>query len=255
MEGMLISFEALREFRRKEKEDKGLTRLPPEFYPICSASIKKMSDLAKDHNSIIETGNMRKALEDIFELREMKIIQMALHSARGAAAPKNLLPEEKEFFDRALDNILSLRKGLLKDVIEGRVEYRPPEIKHDNETKHGKTETYPMATENQHAPKPEIKTVEHPPQALKAEPPKNFESSAVNINNEAREKRHEKTTMESLIVKHEDPKRLKIMFLRPLPAFMGTDELPYGPVNEGDSLELPRDVAEFLIAKGAAKKA
>lgn len=250
---MLISFDALREFRRKEKEDKGLTQLPPEFYPICSTSIKKMSDLAKDANSMIETSNMRKALEDIFELREMKIIQMALHSARGAAAPKNLLPEEREFFDRALGNILNLRKGLLKDVIEGRVEYKT------SPSAHAKTEPH-IVMEKDVPLKPEVKNdvpkaIEARNEPMRTEPPKHSDQQAHIPTQASHEKKSGKTTMESLFVKHEDAKRLKIVFLRPLPAFMGTDELPYGPVNEGDSLEIPRDVAEFLIAKGAAKKA
>lgn len=250
---MLISFDALREFRRKEKDDKGLTQLPPEFYPICSSSIKKMSDLAKDHDSIIETGNMKKALEDIFEMREMKIILMALHSARGAAAPKNLLPEEKEFFDKTLDGILSLRNGLLKDVIEGRVEYKAPPAAHAN------AESHVIQMAQQHAQNDVSKETHHQ-EIRKIEPAKyvkqpHEEPPHMHEQTHAGEKKSAKTTMESMLIKHEDPKRLKITFLRPLPAFMGTDELPYGPVNEGDSLELPIDVAEFLIAKGAAKKA
>ncbi len=232
---MMISFESLRDFQRKEREDKNLVQLPASFYPACSESIKKLSERTKDTSSIMELENMKKAFEDILEIREKKMILMALHSARGSAAPKNLLPEEKDFFEKSLENILSLRKGLAKDVIDGRLEFKEEPIVE---------KTIP----HQLPPKAEEKKIE-----IKL-PVTNIVAEKIHEIHQTIHEPSRSVTMESLLVKETSSGRMSVMFMKELPRFMGTDERAYGPVKEGDILDIPKDVAEFLIGKGAAKK-
>jgi DNA replication initiation complex subunit (GINS family) len=47
--------------------------------------------------------------------------------------------------------------------------------------------------------------------------------------------------------------RLDVIVLEEIPAFVGTDEVEYGPLRPGDEINLPKDVAELLIKRGVVK--
>ncbi|MBW2987914.1 hypothetical protein DRJ48_00075 [Candidatus Woesearchaeota archaeon] len=47
---------------------------------------------------------------------------------------------------------------------------------------------------------------------------------------------------------------MRVLLLKPLPRFVGEGFKVYGPYNEGDSVELPSNIAELLIKKGHAKE-
>jgi len=244
---MMISFESLREFQRKEKYEKGLTELPNGFYPQCSISLKSMEEKAKDTSGILELEGMKKTLEDVLEMRERKILLMALHSARGASAPINLLPEEKKFFDNLLSNIIGLRKDLLDDIMQGRLKVPKEEIKQKLPQRPPQKSMY---KEKIIEKKPEsIKTeyIEPVKPQVKAEVKEPTQTSLPEESKEKRLKNGELPLTQA--------GRMKVTFLKELPAFMATDSKAYGPVKPGDILDLPEDVAQFLINKKDAKKA
>ncbi len=73
-----------------------------------------------------------------------------------------------------------------------------------------------------------------------------MESIAAHIK-EFRKKRKES-------VVREKPKGVNVALLEDLPVFVGTDMKNYGPFKKGDIATLPRDVAEVLVQKNAARR-
>jgi len=251
---MMISFEGLREFQRKEKVDKGLIELPLEFYPHCSVSIKTMEGKVKDSSTVLELEGMKKTVQDILEMRERKILLMALHSSRSSSPPKNLLPEEKSLFDSIFDNMEGFRKSLIDDIMQGglktpkeekpksRLPQRPPEKPpQKNEPINPKSQDV-----NKPATQVPIKSIQAQPQIKReiVEKQSNLEEGPKNMKK-----------LKSSLLPTTPAGRMKVKFIKELPSFMGTDSKAYGPVKPGDVIDLPEDVAQFLISKKDAKKA
>lgn len=244
----VVSFKTLRELRAKEQGEGGLSKLPENFYPLCSEYIKGVSRKADDKASLLEAENAKKTLEDIFEMRERKMLLMALHASRGSIAPVNLLPEEREFFDKAMENIVSLRKSLLKDVVEGRLEMKAEQCVPVVDPPH-KT-AMPAAPfsspPSQSRPAPLVQRPPPPAVQPKTAAPMTAREPQT-ITPAAGEGKN------SMLQVTTDNGRMRVRMLQPLPEFMGTDERPYGPLEKGDEIELPEDVARFLIGKKAAE--
>jgi len=54
-------------------------------------------------------------------------------------------------------------------------------------------------------------------------------------------------------VEHEGD-RVKIRIIRPIPAIMGVDSKQYGPFEEGQEVEIPRETADILLGKEIAEE-
>ena len=48
--------------------------------------------------------------------------------------------------------------------------------------------------------------------------------------------------------------KISVRIIRPLPSFIGSDMVHYGPVNDGDILKLPTDNARILTERGIAEE-
>ena len=51
-----------------------------------------------------------------------------------------------------------------------------------------------------------------------------------------------------------DNEKISVRIIRPLPSFIGSDMVHYGPVNDGDILKLPTDNARILTERGIAEE-
>jgi len=80
--------------------------------------------------------------------------------------------------------------------------------------------------------------------------------SRVSVREEAvKEETKESTEREDgkEIIEREDGK-VKVRILQPLPAIIGADSKHYGPFEEGEEIEIPRETAEILIGKGMVEE-
>jgi len=111
-----ISFELIRKIQREEQRSPKPTKLPAGFYDSVKSYLQYKRDSGSRKMSL-ETKNVERLVEDIFNRRERKILNSALIAARTSIPPENLTEEEKEFFDQVVFLVKKRREQLLDIMI------------------------------------------------------------------------------------------------------------------------------------------
>jgi DNA replication initiation complex subunit (GINS family) len=242
-----ITYEQLFDTLRREKSRDELQKLEKNFYDqvriflsikedmIRAESVQGINSLAAQRAQI-EFQNVKKILKELYERRERKIITMALHRTRTEAAiidNDTLLAEEKLFLESMVHLMLQTREQILSVVenrmpvivtpgpqYEARVFAAPQPTSYDQDMKYTIREKEPEYEEE--APKEQ-------PAPARAEEERGDTFTTVETN-------------------------IKVMFLAPVPKFVGKDLRVFGPYEQGASAELPDDIAQILIRKGRAQE-
>jgi DNA replication initiation complex subunit (GINS family) len=124
----VISFEYLRKIFNEEKKSQNLTKIPDDFYETVRMYIEGKKKLAKEKKDEIELRNIERIVENIFNLRERKIINFAIMAARAGVQPSNLTSEERQFFQKVFETLKERRvildkiKSALEEEINKEVE-------------------------------------------------------------------------------------------------------------------------------------
>ncbi len=158
-----ITFETLFDLLRREKNREELQKMEPSFYADVISYLKekitfleeknKQGDLfaASDRDKAKrEFDNIKRILRDLYELREKKIISIAINKSRsGSDIIDNsaLLDEEKKMYSEFLQILNNYREGILfnltnaklpeiKEIVkeEKKVEVEKQEVKQDDKT-------------------------------------------------------------------------------------------------------------------------
>lgn len=124
-----ISYKTLRKLQQTEQTTAVLTKIPMNFYLELSAYMKNLEQsVDKEKNPMKlklftdETLNTKKIATSIYELREKKIVQAALATARGATPDlNNFVDIEKRLYLSLVEQITSSRK----EIFEGQDKPRP----------------------------------------------------------------------------------------------------------------------------------
>ena len=127
-----ITFDSVREAYRKERGAALLQAVAPDFYEKVMEYLSRKkgelesarerggrfgNKLVKHHETELENAIM--TLNQLVELRERKIVQLALAQSKTAIKTDlNLHPSEKELFDGILDIIKRKRKATLTDEFQ-----------------------------------------------------------------------------------------------------------------------------------------
>lgn len=116
-----ITFELIRRIQREEQRIQKLTKLPDNFYNAVSAYIqqKKKITLNEDRKGGLEFKNVQRLVEDIFDRRERKILNLAIIAARTGIPPENLTEEEKDFFNSLTSTIKKRRDESMQKFFAG----------------------------------------------------------------------------------------------------------------------------------------
>lgn len=229
-EDSAITFETFRKFQRKEKKNEKLQELPEDFFQTCVDWISEKQEKFQENGDsavLKEMENVKSIVKDIFERRRKKILLLALHSVRSKKVSENLLPEEKEFFERIVENLRNLEENLLERVLEG----KEPDGEEGEESEVKEQEEI---SEEQTAGEEKEEDVEGGEDVVTHD-----------LNSEDGD---ERVKVES----GEGEKLLKIT--EPVDRFMGTDDKDYGPLERGDLVTLPEDVAELLLEREKAEE-
>jgi DNA replication initiation complex subunit (GINS family) len=122
-----ITYEALFELLRRERDRQELQKLSDTFYDDVMSYIKEKLDLMVKLQSENETEKTKKQVEntkrmltELYERRERKILEMAVNKSRIDNKPMDtsvLLANEKEFFQKVVDMLYVNRKGVLTTVL------------------------------------------------------------------------------------------------------------------------------------------
>lgn len=126
-----ITFESLFDLFRNEKARPQLEKLNDTFYEDVVEYLKdKETMLQKDDDVLFsaedkektskQLQNIKRILKNLYELREKKIINLALIKSRTGTNIIDfsvLLPEERQFFDSAVKNFDNFRTGILSNLL------------------------------------------------------------------------------------------------------------------------------------------
>ncbi len=112
----ILTFKFLRELQKKERASRELETLDNDFYSQVSDYMKKKLNLDLKNNQdfaarrdLEHTGII---IKDILNRRERKVINLAILNIRGTIIPKNILPEEKELFEKIKSAVKKYRGNL-----------------------------------------------------------------------------------------------------------------------------------------------
>jgi len=117
----MITFELIRKVQRDEQNSPKLTKLPENFYDKVNAYLqqKRKTD---ERRAGLELKNVERLVEDIFNRRERKILNLVLISARTAIPPENLSEEEISLFESVVNLIKDRRENILSKLLEKKEE-------------------------------------------------------------------------------------------------------------------------------------
>jgi DNA replication factor GINS len=112
-----ITYELIRKIQREEQASTKLTKLPENFFEAVAQYIEKK--LQTEKKSTLEIKNIQMLVEDIFNRRERKILNLAIIGARTNIPPENLLEEEKIFYEQLVNTIKKRREEKLEKILKG----------------------------------------------------------------------------------------------------------------------------------------
>ncbi len=112
-----ITFELIRKIQREERDSPQLTKLPENFFEKVSAYLEQKKKM-EDRKASLEVKNVERLVENIFDLRERKILNQAIITVRTKIPPQNLTQEEEKFFEEVVKILKERREkffGLKKE--------------------------------------------------------------------------------------------------------------------------------------------
>lgn len=116
---MQISYEELRRIYRLEKNTSRLVEVDQDFFESLGEFVKKQKESYLKSLKDLSTSkandftNLKKMIDEIFSIREKKILNKALVSSRtGEISEEKMALQEKETFDEILKTLNSHRKLL-----------------------------------------------------------------------------------------------------------------------------------------------
>jgi len=248
--GEQISYDYLFNLLSREKSKQDLQDIEKSFYKttlyllnqkekkICAQMSQQslLSDSSFEKEKI-QTSSIRKTFTDIINLRQKKVILLALMRSRieSTIINKELFTyEEESFFEDSVRLFRSFKSGLfnqdLSDFkIESQNKINSEELKSSDDTL-----------------KDDISTNSEGINKNSTDVDSNKESNLNKISESLESK-------EELNI-NENSEMINIKFLSKMSKFYGPKKEIYGPFSEDDEAEIPAIVANILIKKGRAEK-
>lgn len=120
----MLTFESIREAEREERDSKKLQKIPDNFFDLVIDYMDKKEKI-KDKTSLelLEIENAKNTIKRLIDLREKKVMELALVSSRTGTVPENLTSIEKGLFQRCIDILKEFR-----DNISIEMKKKPSEI-------------------------------------------------------------------------------------------------------------------------------
>jgi hypothetical protein len=124
-----ISYKTLRRLQQGEQTSSVLTKINVNFYQDLSLYMKTIErSIEYEKNPLKlklftdEIQNTKKIASSIYELREKKIVQAALATARGATPElKYFLDIEKKLYNALVEQIMLSRKEIFEEPVDHRL--------------------------------------------------------------------------------------------------------------------------------------
>jgi len=128
-----VTYETLFELQRMEKERKELQQLDSDFLEQVIMYLKEKEEMMQKQKSVpdllsfdeekkglSQITNIKRMIQEIYELREKKIVQLAINKAKISTSvinPSVFLPSEKQMFDKLVALFNNYRANILNKVL------------------------------------------------------------------------------------------------------------------------------------------
>jgi DNA replication initiation complex subunit (GINS family) len=113
----MLTFDSIRELERQEKANKKMQKLPLGLDAEINDYIKRKEKTAdKTSADILELENVKNTIKRFFELRERKLIDMAVSTVRTGLPAENLDPEETKIFYMLVGALQENRSRFFSDI-------------------------------------------------------------------------------------------------------------------------------------------
>jgi len=113
----MITFEKIREFERAERESNQLEKLPDNIMQELGEYLKRKESIEKKTEfDIHEIENAKNTIKRLLELRERKIMNLAIYSARTGLPVENLTKNEEELFNKVVEALKRFREKFYEDL-------------------------------------------------------------------------------------------------------------------------------------------
>jgi DNA replication initiation complex subunit (GINS family) len=255
-----ITYETLFDLLRRERSRSELQSLDKSFYADVVAYLKeKKGTLREDDGKVttiskseqekikIQIKNIQKILRELYEIREKKVINLAINRVRTESDlidRSNLLTEELSLYNETCELISKYKVGVLDHVV--RMELPVVEIKESDEDKFitDKKDKQDKYDAN------ETRKDEYPDEKgkyqLHTEQDRNEPASKEQEHIFEQPQRPETTSATN-------EKLIRVRIMNDLPKFLGQDKNIYGPYKKDDLVELPASLTNILLKKGRAE--
>ncbi len=109
----MLTFEKVRDFERAERESRELQQLPANITEEISDYVKRKEAIVeKSSADLLEIENVKKIIRNFLELREKKIVELALYHVKTQLPVGNLLPMEEKMFNSLAGEIRRFREDM-----------------------------------------------------------------------------------------------------------------------------------------------
>jgi len=111
---VVLTFEKIRDIHRAEKESRKLEKLPDNIMKDAADYIERKQHIKeKTSTDVYELENIKNIIKDLFEIRERKILNLALYSVRTGLPVENLTKEEEKLFYSLVNILKTFREEFL----------------------------------------------------------------------------------------------------------------------------------------------
>ena len=117
----MLTFDTLRKMMTDEKNSTKLLNLPENFFDEAKAYLENKAKFSDNKEDAWELDSARRVLNDLFEIREGKLINSALYHVRSGVNPGSMTREEKTFFDGIVTGIKGFQEKR-KEIFDGKRE-------------------------------------------------------------------------------------------------------------------------------------
>lgn len=233
-----VTYEALFDLVIREKSRDELQSLSPNFFAeLVNYLNEKRSMLGvlsadEKERASRQLQNINRLIRELYDRREKKIINLALARSRAGADITDtspLLAEEKAIFDSLVSQLDLFRNAVLNSLLEAKT----PSL--DSQDRQARAEALAAASRIISSP------------ATSAISGTSFGAHSSGRGEDAGAVTAAAATSENNTTK-------LIRFLHPVPRFVGRELEVYGPFDQEDVANLPREIAEVLITKGRAEE-
>lgn len=229
-----VTYETLFDLLRREKSKNELQEIDSTFYVDVVMYLRSKQNMLSNSSATvsraeqekirIQLKNIKRILRELYEIREKKILNLAVSKVRTGSSlidTSKLLNEERGLYEETVSILEKYKKGVLYRLTN----YEIPSVSSHS--------TFQIRKEPEVVENDDLNEDESYPE------PQVQNTQKIEIKQEVEKK-------EDIF----DSENKKVKFLCNLPRFMGMDKKIYGPFEKGTTNELPSVVAELLYKKG-----